>query len=56
VFDPERVADRAAYTDPHHFPDGIRDVVVTGVFVIDRGALTAARPGRFLDRPARRVR
>lgn len=56
VFDPERVADRAAYTDPHHFPDGIRDVVVNGQFVIDRGVLTAALPGRFLERPARRVR
>lgn len=52
IFDAERIADRATYTDPHHFPDGIRDVVVNGVPVIDAGVLTTALPGRFLNRPA----
>jgi N-acyl-D-aspartate/D-glutamate deacylase len=50
IFDVERVADRATYTLPHHFPDGIRDVIVNGVPVIDTGVLTPALPGRFLDR------
>ncbi|MGH2378510.1 MAG: N-acyl-D-amino-acid deacylase family protein, partial [Candidatus Limnocylindria bacterium] len=30
VFDPERVADRATYDDPHRYPDGIAHVVVNG--------------------------
>lgn len=52
IFDAERIADRATYTDPHHFPDGIRDVIVNGVPVIDAGVLTPSLPGRFLDRTA----
>lgn len=56
IFDPDRVADRASYTDPHHFPDGIRDVLVNGAPVIDGGVLTAALPGRFLERPIPRGR
>ncbi|MBX7187096.1 MAG: D-aminoacylase [Vicinamibacteria bacterium] len=51
VFDADRVADRATYGDPHHFPEGIRDVIVNGTPVIRNGALTEALPGRFLDRP-----
>jgi N-acyl-D-aspartate/D-glutamate deacylase len=51
VFDPERVADRATYTDPHHFPAGIRHVLVNGTPVIDDGVLTSALPGSFLERP-----
>lgn len=56
IFDAERVADRASYTDPHHFPEGIRDVIVNGTPVIDGGTLTSALPGEFLARPRGRRR
>jgi N-acyl-D-aspartate/D-glutamate deacylase len=51
VFDADRIADRATYTEPHRDPQGIRDVIVNGVFVLDGGQLTDARPGQFLERP-----
>jgi N-acyl-D-amino-acid deacylase len=51
VFDADRVIDKATYSDPHHFPEGIRDVLVNGTPVIADGVLTLALPGRFLERP-----
>lgn len=54
VFDPDTVADRATYSDPHQFPVGIRHVVVNGVPIVRDGALTGATPGRVLKGPARR--
>jgi N-acyl-D-aspartate/D-glutamate deacylase len=54
VFDPETVADRATYTDPHQYAVGIEDLLVNGVPVIRGGALTGERPGRWLRGPARR--
>ncbi|MGH2378686.1 MAG: D-aminoacylase, partial [Candidatus Limnocylindria bacterium] len=48
VFDPERVADRATYDDPHRYPDGIAHVVVNGMAALTSGETTAARAGRFL--------
>ena len=46
----EDVQDRAEYTDPHHYSDGIIDVLVAGTPVLRDGEMTGARPGRFLDR------
>lgn len=51
VFDADRIADRATYTEPHRDPEGIRDVIVNGVLVLDGGRLTDALPGQFLERP-----
>ena len=50
LFDATRMADRATYADPHHYPDGVTHVVVNGVAVISGGRLTGERPGRFLSR------
>src|SRR5215212_5939900 len=50
LFDPETIADRASFDDPHRYPDGIEMVIVNGVVVIDRGEHTGARPGRLLRR------
>lgn len=55
VFDRERIADRATYTDPHQYSVGIHDVIVNGVPIIRKGALTGAKPGRVLKGPARRA-
>ena len=48
VFDPERVADRATFDDPHRFSEGFEHVFVAGVPVVENGAPTNARPGRVL--------
>jgi N-acyl-D-amino-acid deacylase len=48
IFDLEKVADRATFTKPHQYPDGIPFVLVNGVFVVDGGSFTNATPGRVL--------
>ncbi len=50
VFDATTIRDRSTYIDPHHFPEGVRHVVINGVPVLESGALTPARPGVFLTR------
>jgi N-acyl-D-amino-acid deacylase len=50
IFDPDRVADRATYEQPHAYPDGIALVVVNGVVVVRDDAHTGARPGHILRR------
>ena len=53
VFDPDRVADRATFTDPHRYSVGIVHVVVNGVPVVADASMTGRRPGRVLTGPAR---
>jgi N-acyl-D-aspartate/D-glutamate deacylase len=48
LFDPDRVIDRATYTQPFHYGEGIEYVIVNGKVVLDRGKHTGARPGRAL--------
>jgi N-acyl-D-amino-acid deacylase len=50
VFDPQRVIDRATYTDPFRYSEGIEYVLVNGQLVLDRGKHTGARPGQALRR------
>jgi N-acyl-D-amino-acid deacylase len=53
VFDPDTVADRATFADPHRLSVGVRDVVVNGVLALRDGEPTGARPGRALRRGRR---
>ena len=48
VFDPERIRDVSTFDDPHHFSEGIDDVIVNGKAVLQNGAMTPALPGRVL--------
>jgi N-acyl-D-amino-acid deacylase len=48
LFDPEKVADRASYVDPHRYADGVVHLFVDGVPVVRDGTLTGERPGRVL--------
>ena len=50
VLDPDRVADRATFAEPHQLSVGVRDVVVNGVVALRDGEPTEARPGRALRR------
>jgi N-acyl-D-amino-acid deacylase len=58
IFDPERIADKATWVEPHQYPDGIEYVIVNGQIVIERGEHTGSLPGRVLrkrsgkDRPS----
>jgi N-acyl-D-amino-acid deacylase len=51
VFDPDTIADRATFEDPHQLSTGIRYVLVNGQFTMDDGRLTGGRPGRPLRGP-----
>lgn len=48
LFDPAKVIDRATYTEPFQYNDGIEYVFVNGQLVLDRGTHTGAKPGRAL--------
>ncbi|HKR62949.1 MAG TPA: D-aminoacylase [Thermoanaerobaculia bacterium] len=53
VFDPARVRDLSTYEDPHHFSEGMSDVIVNGRFVLRDGKMTGELPGRILRRVSR---
>ncbi|MCP2619626.1 D-aminoacylase [Candidatus Aminicenantes bacterium AC-334-K16] len=48
VFDPARVIDKATWTNPHQYPEGINHVFVNGVQVIENGLHTGSLPGQVL--------
>ena len=50
VFDPKTIRDVSTYEDPHHFSEGISNVIVNGTPVLKDGAMTTALPGRVLRR------
>jgi len=53
VFDADRITDRAQFTDPHHYSEGVVHVWVGGTAVLREEEMTGARPGRFLERGRR---
>jgi dihydroorotase/N-acyl-D-amino-acid deacylase len=55
AFDPDRVADRATFEEPHQLSEGIRHVWVNGVAVVKDGAHTGATPGMIVRGPGYRV-
>jgi N-acyl-D-amino-acid deacylase len=48
VFDASKIRDVSTYEDPHHFSEGILDVIVNGKPVLRDGTMTNALPGRVL--------
>ena len=54
VFDPETVADRATFEDPHQLSVGVEEVFVNGVAVLRGGEHTGAKPGRIVRGPGYR--
>ncbi len=53
VFDPERIIDKATFTEPAVYPEGIKQVVVNGEVVVDEGRHTGRLPGRVLRKNSR---
>jgi N-acyl-D-aspartate/D-glutamate deacylase len=51
VFDPNTIADRATFVEPHQYAVGVSYVVVNGQVVLDAGVHTGALPGRVLRGP-----
>ncbi len=52
VFDPETIIDKATFTDPHHYSEGIYYVLVNGKITVFEGKMTKERAGRVLRGPA----
>ena len=50
VFDADTIEDKATYTEPHQYPEGVEYVMVNGQLVVDQGELTEAKPGRALKK------
>jgi len=48
VFNPEKIADKATYLNPHQYPVGIKYVIVNGKLVIANGKHTRQLPGKAL--------
>jgi N-acyl-D-aspartate/D-glutamate deacylase/arylsulfatase A-like enzyme len=48
LFDPATVIDKATYTAPFAYNDGIEYVIVNGIVILEHGRHTGARPGRVL--------
>lgn len=48
VFDPDKIADRATWVDPHQYPVGVECVIVNGQVVVEQGEHTGRLPGKIL--------
>lgn len=51
VFDPQEIADRATFSQPHQYAVGVDHVVVNGVQVLQDGEHTGEYSGRFIKGP-----
>src|SRR4030042_6928828 len=50
VFDPDKIADRATWVDPHQYPVGVEYVIVNGQVVVEPGKHTGRLPGKILQK------
>ena len=48
IFDPEKVQDKATFTDSLRFSEGIDFVMVSGQIVLEEGRITRALPGKVI--------
>ena len=50
VFDPKKIIDKATFTDPHQYPEGIHYVFINGTAAIAKGKFLNQRTGQVLRR------
>lgn len=50
LFDFEKISDRATWSEPHQYPEGIHYVVVNGRVVVEEEQFTGELPGEILGR------
>ena len=48
IFNYDKIQDKATFTDPHQYPEGIPYVLVNGEIVIKNGEHTGALPGKVI--------
>lgn len=53
IFDPQTIADRATFENPHQLAIGVKQVFVNGVQVLKDGEHTGAKPGKVLWGPGK---
>ena len=53
VFDPQTIADKATFENPHQYAVGVKQVFVNGVQTLKDGEHTNAKPGRALYGPGK---
>jgi N-acyl-D-amino-acid deacylase len=51
IFDPDSIADKATYDNPHQYSVGMKHVIVNGLPVVLDGKHTGATPGRAIRGP-----
>jgi len=56
IFDPQTVRDKATYTDPHQYPEGIHYVIVNGNIVIEKGKHNGVLPGKVLRKAVKKAK
>lgn len=54
IFDPQEIADKATFENPHQYSVGVKHVLVNGVQVLKDGEHTGSKPGRALYGPGRK--
>jgi len=52
VFDPDKIADRATWANPHQYPVGVEYVIVNGQVVVEHAEHTGRLPGKILKKRA----
>ena len=50
IFDPNNIKDKATYTNPRQYPEGIKYVFVNGRIVVENGRLTGIKSGKILKK------
>jgi len=53
IFDPQTIADRATFENPHQLSVGVQHVFVNGTAVLKDGESTGAKPGKALWGPGK---
>ena len=55
LFSPTEIIDRATYTDPFQYPEGIQHVIVNGKLALDNGQPTNQRAGKSIRAPLKKI-